>query len=844
MGHLYFADASGVLLRGCAPVSCRAARCLAIVCAVVSIVGLSDRTASASVFASGYVYPADNPFTPVDEGLPIDGNAIATFELPEHQTYFEGRHDDGTDPLDLGDDFNVNANIFVGRRPQTPVPPNTITSGTLTISAETALRYMNLVIGDGPLSHGTMHITGPAALFNNNFNIIPPNLPTNFASVNPRAAESSMDGLDGAAEGFDLIVGFEGTAQLVIDDGGRAEIHDAVIIGSEAGSTGSLTVDGFASFLGSGGFDAGGGSEIHTMIIGRRGTGEMRITNGGTVASEAAPTTGGGTAGPIGAVIGSDPFETTEPDPGGNGYVWVTGPTSKWIIGGSLQVGGFHDSTEGAGMGGDIEGDNVEYISEAGRGTLYVQDNAQVNIRAAIGADPMQDELLLAIGRFGIVDLAGGRITIGSPLPDDPRPDTIQVINDGTIRGSGRINTGVFRNRYYGQVQVRAGEKLTIDSSSEFSASGMDAEPMMNFGLIEVIGTVDSRAELEFIRDVGPPDEPGLRRPFLNRPLPLDPPPPDFDGGLISAQHATLRFGSGMQNEGVMAFTAGNNVITGRVDNVATDDNNGRFLVYPNTTVTVEDDFASGGLVDAMPVDFPILTIREGGLLNVLDHSSFTLQGHLDMEISFSNPAKIQVAGDVGLNGDLYLSFDNDTLGNLSHGDAFELIYFAGFIGGVDSTDPLNLRPDLTVNPVLNVVPDPVLATLYPDLDFITAEILQSYYLLVLDPSMVGMAGAVAPDFNGDGVVDLDDLAIWQANAGCEMGCSVLQGDADGDGDVDGDDLLFWSRNVGMPPPWSSPSVGGGGSLGPSVPEPTGLALLLSGSLLALACRRQRIAGQ
>ena len=57
------------------------------------------------------------------------------------QTFFEGRHDGWPDPLILTDDFNVNENIFVGQS----------SFGTVLITAETSLRYMNMVIGDiGP----------------------------------------------------------------------------------------------------------------------------------------------------------------------------------------------------------------------------------------------------------------------------------------------------------------------------------------------------------------------------------------------------------------------------------------------------------------------------------------------------------------------------------------------------------------------------------------------------------------------------------------------------------------------------------------------------------------------
>jgi hypothetical protein len=99
---------------------------------------------------------------------------------------------------------------------------------------------------------------------------------------------------------------------------------------------------------------------------------------------------------------------------------------------------------------------------------------------------------------------------------------------------------------------------------------------------------------------------------------------------------------------------------------------------------------------------------------------------------------------------------------------------------------------------------------------------------------------AVGPDFNGDGVVNLADFAIWKANVGITSGATVLQGDADGDGDVDGADFLFWQRNFGKPAPWSSPGLGGANFDGAEVPEPTALAILLTGGSLALVFGRRR----
>jgi hypothetical protein len=70
-----------------------------------------------------------------------------------------------------------------------------------------------------------------------------------------------------------------------------------------------------------------------------------------------------------------------------------------------------------------------------------------VQIRTAIDADPEEDDLLMVIGRFGRVILDNGTIDLGAGLIDGGRTDNIQVLNDGVISGSGRINSNVRRTR-------------------------------------------------------------------------------------------------------------------------------------------------------------------------------------------------------------------------------------------------------------------------------------------------------------------------------------------------------------------------------------------------------------
>ncbi len=837
--------------RGYKPALCpirvrRYARCLLFVAAT-----LYAQISAASVLVTGDVTPSDNPFTlTIDEGLPKDGNKPDPFATPsppeENQTFFEGIRDDVNDT-------NININITVGKT----------STGILQIS-QVELRDMDLIIGDSGMvtglaetqyGTGTVFITGFGSLYNNNPYLLPAGLPANFKSKNPRLNEP------GAADGFDLYVGKAGTGTLEINAFGRAEIEDSVVVGDAGGSVGNLIVDGFNSSLTSGGFEgtnnmAGNSADPHLMIIGRQGIGYMTVSSGATVDSEAPPAGNGqNQASPVGASIGSTPYSFTNgatPDQGGTGTVTVTGPSSKWIVGGSLQVGGFDIGLSNMTIG-DLEGDDTLYGDQVGIGTLYVNDGGLVSIRNAIGVDPMNTstDLLFAIGRKGTVWLDGGTINIGSATGTDQqgqaRSDTVQVLNDGVIKGTGRIDTGVFHNRYFGRVSVSAGQSLVIDASSQFATGPAQTppEPLLNFGLIEVLGTADSRAELDFERA---PSVTNPVRPLINRPVFLPPNPTKFIGGMISAQWATLRSATGIQNEGIMAFTAGSNVIQAHVNQVVGPTGFVPvFSIGPNTSVVVEDD-----CLGCAPT-----FVGGGNTLQILDPGTFTSAGTITLQLSLSNPNLISAAGDIGISGVINLSLASDVLADLSANGPGQSFGFITFTGGAyqttldangvplpDYTKPL---PDCSgvpscVVPGLGVSGPNLAALLGPTFNNIVPvaqRIGESIVISFLNPTA---GGAMAPDFNNDGVVDGLDFAIWQANVGITAGATLLQGDADGDGDVDGDDFLFWQRNVGKPAPWNGAGAGSGSSsssLG-AVPEPAGLAMLLCGGSLALALHRRR----
>lgn len=85
----------------------------------------------------------------------------------------------------------------------------------------------------------------------------------------------------------------------------------------------------------------------------------------------------------------------------------------------------------------------------------------------------------------------------------------------------------------------------------------------------------------------------------------------------------------------------------------------------------------------------------------------------------------------------------------------------------------------------------------------------------------------IAGDYNGDGVVDARDYAVWRDNFGSSAN---LAADGNGNGSVDLGDYTIWRDNLGALSTALAPSAGE-----QQVPEPAALAIALATALLATA---------
>ena len=95
------------------------------------------------------------------------------------------------------------------------------------------------------------------------------------------------------------------------------------------------------------------------------------------------------------------------------------------------------------------------------------------------------------------------------------------------------------------------------------------------------------------------------------------------------------------------------------------------------------------------------------------------------------------------------------------------------------------------------------------------------YTMPAYSVSTIVLRSGADGDFNLDGMVDGDDLAVWKTGFGTASGASFRDGDNDRDGDVDGADYLAWQR-VAQASAGAIPNSA-------AVPEPGSLLLAILG---------------
>ncbi len=247
-------------------------------------------------------------------------------------------------------------------------------------------------------------------------------------------------------------VGYSGTGHLTIQNGGEVTASYSTV-GYQAGSSGTLLVDGTDSFFAAG----------NELVIGDHGTGTLTITNGGAISSN---------------------FGDLGYSAGGVGTATITGDASVWevindfrIIHGNLGIlaGGNLNTTEGSGFiyngaatvdGGSSWSSNGDlYIGYTGVGTLTLSNDGGVYVGGGDGT------LWLGYNGGGI-----GTLNIGGPA--------IGPAADGGIVQAGEISSD--GNAGTLQFNTTATSASPYYLTSNGAASGL--APVIN-GPVQVINT-------------------------------------------------------------------------------------------------------------------------------------------------------------------------------------------------------------------------------------------------------------------------------------------------------------------------------------------------------------------
>ena len=227
-----------------------------------------------------------------------------------------------------------------------------------------------------------------------------------------------------------------------------------------------------------------------------------------------------------------------------------------------------------------------------------------------------------------------------------------------------------------------------------------------------------------------------------------------------------------------------------------------------------------------------LVFIDGGGSVTV--DSAINPVGQLNVGATGSGTLMVTGAGVVDVDGDysqsatgsLAIEITGESVGEFGTLDVLDAADLSGALsvslGGLfepDAGDEFQILSANSVSGTFNTVSLPSLPTgLVWDINYQATTVLLSVLF--------------SSDFNGDGIVDGDDLSIWQSGYGSQV-AEHANGDADGDGDVDGTDFLIWQTQKGLAASISSAA---------QIPEPSaGFSALFSTLFMLTYSKRLRL---
>ena len=236
-----------------------------------------------------------------------------------------------------------------------------------------------------------------------------------IASASGSGGSVTVSGTDGAGAASalevssSLNVGVEGEGYLTIEDGGRVESFSGYVADQD-GSTGEVTISGTDG--------AGNASIWHSSItlqIGRRGIGELTVTNGGIVATDASSTI-------------------------------VLGAASSGSGDGTLNIGA--KSGEAAAAAGEVRTGALGFGNGIATLVFNHTDEIELSARfyaAGVGTHTLKHEAGVttltgdSAGWIGTTDVSGGTLIVGLDGVGSLATSNITVGGAGTLKGTGAL---------------------------------------------------------------------------------------------------------------------------------------------------------------------------------------------------------------------------------------------------------------------------------------------------------------------------------------------------------------------------------------------------------------------
>jgi T5SS/PEP-CTERM-associated repeat protein len=377
----------------------------------------------------------------------------------------------------------------------------------------------------------------------------------------------------------------------------------------------------------------------------------------------------------------------------------------------------------------------------------------------------------------------GGTLVLTGPFAN---VNGLFVNAGGYVRGIGRFSGGL-NNNAAGTLRLEAGDHLIIDQSSQ-----------KNAGTIELAG-----GTIEYSQDLD------------NQATGV------ITGRGVFRGSSANPGANGLNNRGVMAFSAGITDIFGDVNILAT----GKVIAGGGSVVTFYDDVINNGI--EIRTNTGSRSVFFG---DVTGAGPFTGGGDVELNGDLkpgNSPADVSFGGNLFISPTAGLEIE---LGGATKGSGYDALN----VGGT-----LSLSGDLTVSLINNFIPQPGqsfnILTAAGGIDgTFDTELLPALggglsFDLQYNPTTVSLAVVGIPgDYNYDGTVDAADYVVWRKTVGASG--NGLPADGNNSGAVDPTDYNIWTNNHNQ----QSPGTGGNADGSGAIPEPSAHILACAAMLAVL----------